>query len=152
MAPSDPPKTKNKSLLIGVSVLFVAVAAGGGVAIYSLRDWSAPAKARKLQNPVPATDDSIAAGKMVYTHRCASCHGEKGDGKGEKAGDLSVEPTNFTDAREMSLSTDGELFWKISEGHRPMPRFKDKLSENERWDLVNYIRTFSASPATRGNP
>jgi mono/diheme cytochrome c family protein len=152
MAPSDPPKAKNKSLLIGVSVLFVAIAAGGGVAIYSLSDWSAPAKARKLQNPVPATAESIAAGKMVYSQRCAGCHGEKGDGKGEKARDLSVDPKNFTDAHEMGLSTDGELFWKISEGHRPMPRFKDKLSENERWDLVNYIRTFSAKAPKQKNP
>ena len=152
MTPSKPPEAKGKSLLPGVIVLFVVAAVAGAVIVYSLSNWSAPAKARKLQNPVPETAESIASGKMVYTQRCASCHGEKGDGKGEKAGDLSLEPTNFTDAHETSLSTDGELFWKISEGHRPMPRFKDKLSENERWDLVNYIRTFSAKPTTGTNP
>ena len=56
----------------------------------------------------------------------------------------------------MTRMTDGELFWKISEGHRPMPAFKNKLSEEERWQLVDYIRTFSQpladSPAESAAP
>jgi mono/diheme cytochrome c family protein len=56
----------------------------------------------------------------------------------------------------MSKLTDGELFWKISEGHRPMPAFQGKLSEEERWQLVDYIRTFSQplvdSPAESSAP
>jgi len=43
--------------------------------------------------------------------------------------------------------TDGELFWKITAGRKPMPSFETKLSEDERWMLVDYIRTFSQAGA-----
>jgi mono/diheme cytochrome c family protein len=42
---------------------------------------------------------------------------------------------------------DGELFWQISRGRLPMPAFEDKLSEEARWQVVDYIRTFSEKPA-----
>ena len=48
----------------------------------------------------------------------------------------------------MSRVTDGELFWKITHGHRPMPAFKDKLSDEQRWRTVVYIRTFAQKSAT----
>ena len=54
-----------------------------------------------------------------------------------------VAPTDFTDARAMGRITDGELFWKISHGRRPMPAFHDKLTEQERWQLVDYIRVLA---------
>jgi len=144
--PSENSKVRRKPPLLAVGAVFVILAFAGALIVYWLSDWSAPAQARKLQNPVRATAESIAAAKAIYARRCAECHGQRGDGKGEKAGHLSVAPTNFTDTRELSESTDGELFWKISEGHRPMPRFKDKLSETERWELVNYVRSFAVKP------
>jgi mono/diheme cytochrome c family protein len=143
MNSNQPEAPQNKSLLIGVGILFAIVAIAGGMIVYSMSDWSAPAQAKNLRNPIPAGNDAIAAGKSTYKERCASCHGELGDGRGEKAEQLSIAPSNFTDAHKMSASTDGELFWKISKGKRPMPSFKDKLSEQERWQLVDYIRTFS---------
>ena len=78
---------------------------------------------------------------------CQSCHGLNGDGKGERAEKLSVAPADFTDAHRMSQKTDGELFWQISEGRRPMPAYKGKLGEEERWQVVDYIRTFSQKNA-----
>jgi len=48
--------------------------------------------------------------------------------------------------------TDGELFWKISEGRRPMPEFKKRLTEEQRWQLVNYVRTFAPKPAPAPKP
>jgi mono/diheme cytochrome c family protein len=143
MSPHKPAGTRSKPQLLGVLVLFVTVAAGGAVIVYSMSDWSAPEKARNLKNPVPAGNETIAAGLSIYKERCASCHGERGDGRGEKAGELSIAPSDFTDAHKMSAATDGELFWKISKGKRPMPPFKDKLAEQERWQVVDYIRTFS---------
>jgi len=43
----------------------------------------------------------------------------------------------------MEEMTDGEIFYKISEGRRPMPSFKKRLTEEQRWQLVNYVRTFA---------
>jgi mono/diheme cytochrome c family protein len=131
---------------LGVFVLFLIVTTGGAVVLYSVSNWSAPAKAKKLQNPVPATPEAIGAGMMIYTEHCEKCHGEKGDGKGPKAADLSIMPQDFTNVQEMSHITDGEFFWQISEGHRPMPAFKDKLTEEQRWQAVDYIRTFAKNP------
>jgi mono/diheme cytochrome c family protein len=143
------------NLLLKVAVLFVIVAAGGAIVLYYHRDWSAPAAAKNLQNPVPATDESIAMGRMNYSTHCQNCHGDKGDGKGPRADSLLIAPSDFTDAQAMSLVTDGELFWKISHGRRPMPAFQDKLTETERWQLVDFIRTFAqksnagVAPATK---
>ena len=147
MAPENPanrkPNSKLQPNLLGIFVAFLIVAVAGSVVVYSLSDWTAPEKARQLHNPFPATPQTIGMGMSTYADRCENCHGEDGDGKGKRAQKLSVAPTDFTDAHAMTRITDGELFWKISEGHRPMPAFKDKLSEEERWQLVDYIRTFS---------
>lgn len=141
-------RTGKNNLLLKVAVLFVIVAAGGAIFLYYTRDWSAPASAKSLQNPVPSTDESIAMGRMIYVSRCQNCHGDKGDGKGPHADSLSIAPSDFADAHAMGLVTDGELFWKISHGRRPMPTFQDKLSETERWQLVDFIRTFAQKPNT----
>ena len=99
-----------------------------------------------MKNPVPATAVALAAGKQSYVEHCQKCHGEKGNGQGEKAAELSVAPSDFTNAREMGELADGQLFQEITEGDLPMPAFADKLTEQERWQLVDYIRTFA--PAT----
>jgi mono/diheme cytochrome c family protein len=146
---SEPPKRK---LLLGVSVVFVILAGAGSIILYATRDWNAPAAAKNLQNPVPSTDDSITAGMMSYSTHCQSCHGERGDGKGERAEKLSIAPSDLTDAHAMSLVTDGELFWKISHGRRPMPAFQDKLTAGERWQVVDYIRTLARKPGSGAEP
>ena len=126
--------------------LFVALVAAAVIVFQAARNWSATAAARKLKNPVAPTSDALAAGKSLYTDHCQRCHGVKGDGRGEKAAELSVAPGDFTDARAMSRRTDGELFWQITRGRLPMPSFEDKLTEQERWELVDYIRTFARVP------
>lgn len=146
--PDASAKSGPKPQLLGIFLVFIIVAIAGGILIYALSDWSAPAKAKAMPNPVPATPQAIGAGMSVYMDRCQNCHGEDGNGKGERADKLSIQPSDFTDAHTMSAQTDGELFWKISEGHRPMPAFKKKLSEEERWQLVDYVRTFAQSANT----
>lgn len=146
---TQPPKRK---LLLGVSVAFVILAAAGSIVLYATRDWNAPAAAKNLQNPVPPTENSIQTGMKNYSTHCQSCHGAKGDGKGERAEKLSIAPSDFTDAHAMGKMTDGELFWKISRGRRPMPAFQEKLTEQERWELVDYIRTLARKPAGGAAP
>lgn len=140
-------KLLSRSQVLGIFVIFIIVAVAGGIVVYALSDWSAPQQARQIPNPVPATPQTIAAGMNIYMDRCQNCHGEYGNGKGSRADKLSVQPSDFTDAHAMVTQTDGELFWKISQGHKPMPSFKKKLSEEERWQLVDFIRTFSQGAA-----
>jgi mono/diheme cytochrome c family protein len=118
------------------------VAMAGGIVLYSFSGFHERARAKKLVNPVPATQQALAAAKDIYRNRCENCHGPDGDGKGSKAPELSVAPADFSDPRAMAALTDGEMFWQITKGARPMPSF-ESLSEEERWELVDYIRTFA---------
>jgi mono/diheme cytochrome c family protein len=138
------PKTKIRPL--GIVTLLAILVAVLLIAINAARNWNATAAARRLKNPVPPSDAVIAAGKKIYGQHCRNCHGEKGDGRGEKAPELSVAPGDFTDAPAMRRRTDGELFWQITRGRLPMPAFEDKLSDEERWQTVDYIRTFAEKP------
>jgi mono/diheme cytochrome c family protein len=103
--------------------------------------WMAPVEANKMKNPVQPTKASIDKGKEVYEKKCASCHGDKGDGKGPASTGLSPKPTNFREFHGKNM-TDGEHFWKITTGRGPMPSFKKDLTEEERWQVINYINTF----------
>ncbi len=133
-----------------ISRLLIAILMLGAVA-FSLvscgNHWNAPAEVKSERNPMPATDENMDAAKAIYLDRCVNCHGIKGNGQGPRAEKLSVAPQDFTDSHAMNEVTDGDLFWKIGVGRRPMPSFKNRLSENDRWLLVDYIRTFSAGPA-----
>jgi mono/diheme cytochrome c family protein len=133
----------------------VALLAALGLAlaalVFALENWTTRAQARKLPNPYPPTMEALAAGLDVYTEHCRSCHGLAGDGKGEKAPELSVAPGDFTNRAKMAERADGELYWQITHGRRPMPSFADKLNEQQRWEVVDYIRTFAdraKGPAT----
>lgn len=129
--------------------VFVLICGAIALAVISSRPrWNAPADVKAEKNPVPADAASLAEASDIYGKHCVSCHGEKGDGKGKRAPRLSVAPSDFTDAHAMSQLTDGEIFWKIGAGRRPMPSFGNRLSEAQRWELVRYVREFAAQPPT----
>ena len=143
----QPSQHQSRIRPLGILALLVILGAGLATAINTAKNWNATAAARRLKNPVPPTGDAIAAGRQVYGEHCRSCHGEKGDGRGPKAAELSVAPGDFTDVPAMRRRTDGELFWQITRGRLPMPAFADKLSDQERWQVVDYIRTFADKPS-----
>jgi mono/diheme cytochrome c family protein len=102
--------------------------------------WPAPASAISVKNPVKSDALSVKDGKALYIKNCQSCHGDGGKGDGTKAKNLDISCGDFT-AAGFSKITDGELFWKITEGRKPMPTFSKKLTDAERWSIVNYMRT-----------
>ena len=106
------------------------------------REWKAPERAASVPNPVAADDRSLAIGKSLYVKECASCHGEAGRGNGPDAADLSRPPSNLT-ATPVRRQADGEIFWKITEGNKPMPRYARMLKDEQRWNLVNYLRSLA---------
>lgn len=103
--------------------------------------WKAPASADAHKNPLTNDAATLAAGKVIYTKECQSCHGKSGKGDGPSAAQLDKNAGNFTTAATQNQS-DGALFWKISEGKKPMPSFKKKLTETQIWKSVAYMRTF----------
>ena len=124
-----------KSLSIAIAA--VPLLAWAGVAVVSAQGpWVAPADAKAMKNPVKGVGN---AKKAVETN-CVSCHGASGKGDGPAAAALPPpKPANWTAAAVQSQS-DGEIFWKMSNGRGAMPPWKH-LPEQERWEIVNYIRT-----------
>jgi cytochrome c553 len=110
--------------------------------------WPVPEEAKQLQNPLEPSAVILKSAQGVYADKCAQCHGDTGKGDGRDASRYDPTPADFTDARRMSGVTDGELFYKISEGKKPMPVFKTRLSEDQRWELVLLIRSFAASASS----
>jgi mono/diheme cytochrome c family protein len=131
------------------AIIFTALAAGlllAGWASAHDKDWQAPAEARKVKNPIAPNADNLAAARAIYMDKCASCHGDKGAGDGPEAEMYDPGPAKFNDAQMMSEMTDGEIFWKMTEGRKPMPSFKTQLTDEQRWQLVNFLRTFAPKP------
>jgi mono/diheme cytochrome c family protein len=128
-------------LIVVAGVALVAV--GAGSAVWAQGEWKAPADAKATKNPRAdkKTDkQALANAKKLVETNCQSCHGSGGKGDGPAAAALPPpKPADWTSAKVASES-DGELFWKISNGRGAMPPWKH-LPENDRWDIVNYIRT-----------
>lgn len=103
--------------------------------------WPVPAAAKAKKNPVASDAESIKAGKTLWNTHCKSCHGAKGLGDGTKAAQLKTEPGDFSKPG-FHAQTDGEMFYRLSEGRDDMPSFKKKIADEEdRWNLVNFMRT-----------
>jgi mono/diheme cytochrome c family protein len=117
----------------------------------SVQKWIAPARAAEKKNPVAANETSIALGKKIYERQCLACHGARGKGDGPTAVHLDKRPGNLANPKLWEQS-DGALFWKVNEGHRPMPTFKNVMSDEERWPVINYVRTLAPKPVTSDQP
>src|SRR5680860_599103 len=116
----------------------------GLVAANAQSKWVAPNTAKTIENPLKGSPDEINEGKKIFTQMCAICHGAKGKGDGIAAAALNPKPANYT-SKTVQDQTDGELFWKITNGNAPtaaMAAYKDVLTETQRWQMVSYIRTF----------
>jgi mono/diheme cytochrome c family protein len=116
---------------------------------FSKNTWELPADADKTKNPVEATAESVAKGKELYLERtkgnCIFCHGETGSGNEANLARLRRKPADLTNKERMTSMTDGEVFWKISKGIRGiMPAGENRMkTEEERWHVVNYVRTLA---------
>jgi mono/diheme cytochrome c family protein len=128
-------------------VLISSVVAVMGLSMLSLnlnaqaKPWTVPANYKSMKNAVAKSDASNKAGMALYTRNCASCHGKAGLGDGVKARALKTHPGDFAGAAFQN-QTDGELFYKTKMGRDEMPKYEGKLSDDDIWNLVNYMRTF----------
>ena len=109
-------------------------------------------EARTWANPLPATEDTVEKGKKLFHGKafCVTCHGKDGKGFG---GDIEPGtlkgplPRNFTDKEWHAVRTDGELFWILkngSKGTAMAPFVPLILTEEEAWQVLRYVRSFTA--------
>lgn len=98
--------------------------------------------AARRQNPVKATPESIARGKALFHIYCTPCHGQGGKGDGLVAPKF-IPPPDLTNAALQGQRTDGYVQHVIGTGGAVMPAYGESLSAEERWDVVNYLRTLA---------
>jgi len=134
-------RTSQISLTLTVVLLTYAYLSGDATGADSISGkWLSPAPSAAKKNPIASTHESIGAGQKIYSKTCAMCHGKSGDADGPAVIELNIHPAKLSDP-QLATESDGALFWKITTGKKPMPAYGKRLSESDRWHLVNYIRT-----------
>ena len=136
--------------LFFVALLVLICAIVGYWLIQENKPWVVPEEYKSLKNPLPASPSNLNAARDIYVEECAQCHGERGQGDGPQARSHYPLPADLTDPKLRGNVTDGEIFYQITQGRRPMPSFKNRLTQNQRWQLVLLVRSFS-QPASPGS-
>jgi mono/diheme cytochrome c family protein len=126
--------------LLGMIVIAIVLA------VMRRGEWIIPEEAKQLQNPLQSSAQAIEAARPLYTENCQRCHGVTGKGNGPESARQYPAPSDLTDTQRMNALTDGAVFYQISEGRRPMPSFKRRMTEDQRWQLVQLIRSFAKAP------
>jgi mono/diheme cytochrome c family protein len=139
---------KTRKILFAVLLALICVAL-----IYTAfqrdKPWVVPEEVKRMKNPVAPSESTLKAARGIYMDECAQCHGERGKGDGPEAAMHSPAPSDLTYSRHMNAVTDGEIFYQISEGRKPMPSFKKRLTEDQRWGLVLFVRSLTAPTASQ---
>ena len=149
--PTPPKKSKTfiKILLVLVIILiFLSI----GLAAFHKTPWSVPLEAKLRQNPLQATEANLNSAKPIFNEYCANCHGDSGKGDGPDAMMYDPSPSDLTDAKHMNSLSDGEIFYQITQGRKPMPSFRNKLTEDQRWQLVILVRSLAGEVASQPAP
>ena len=94
-----------------------------------------------MKNPITDKAASASRGEKLFVNNCVKCHGFTGNGYGTVAHGFTTWPRQLWAWNNTGPETDGYLFWFITNGRSDMPPWGLILSENERWDLINYIKT-----------
>lgn len=135
-----------RALLVGGGV--VGLALGLWIALPPLTVDAYPTTYRRPSVSYQAV--SVASGETLYRAHCATCHGPGGRGDGPGGAGLPKPPADLT-AAHTAQHTVGDMFWWLTHGIPAggMPPFGSVLSEEERWDLINFIRTLGAGERAR---
>jgi mono/diheme cytochrome c family protein len=107
--------------------------------------YGIPEQYASLRNPLPDSERTWLRGGIVYSQRCASCHGSMGQGDGPGGRLLAPPPANLAWFATLPMSRwDGFMYWTIVEGGQPfataMPAYKKTLRDGDIWAVTAYIR------------
>ena len=130
---------------------FAVVAALAATSGLAQERWVAPKEDAAKPNPVPAAPELVQKGRALFQRHCAACHGAKGKGDGPGVGLLAGKtkrrPADLSDPAVQSALSDGEIFWKMTNGLKEgdvvvMPAYATEIpKEPDRWALIHFLRT-----------
>ena len=103
------------------------------------QEWMVPADQKNLVNPQEYNLANVKKGKELYLKNCKSCHGDPGK---NNVLPLKPPPVDITSDR-MQKNTEGEIFYKITNGRGAMPQFRATISDDDRWRIINFIMNFN---------
>jgi putative copper export protein/mono/diheme cytochrome c family protein len=136
----------NASLAAGIGIMV----AGSALAFPAISVQAYPDT--YLTTDIPFAATSVAAGLKHYEEDCTPCHGVSGHGDGPLASSMPVnqKPADLS-APHTALHTAGDLYWWITHGisGTPMPGFHDALTDDERWDIINFLGAFAVGYQAR---
>jgi hypothetical protein len=105
------------------------------------QEWLVPADKQGRLSPFLFTDSTRSAGMQLFNLNCMSCHGTPGKGNFQHL----IPPPGDPATEKIQHNSDGEIFYKVTEGKSPMPSFKNTLSTKDIWNIISYIRSFNHS-------
>jgi mono/diheme cytochrome c family protein len=144
MPTTKPNRTLRLALLV-ISLGLIGMAIW--LAAFHKGPWIIPVAEKARKNPLTASDAGLKAARSIYDQKCSDCHGDTGKGEGSDAMMYDPPPANLTDAAHINKLADGEIYYQITEGRKPMPSFKTKLTDEQRWQLVLLVRAFANGAA-----
>ncbi len=103
--------------------------------------WDVPAIDATKNSHISFDAETRKKGEKIYINSCQSCHGQSGKNNPAKIVPIPKDPAS----KEYQANTDGELYYKITIGRGAMPQFKTALSEEDRWFVISYVRSFNTN-------
>jgi len=128
-----------------IGLIFMSI----GFAALHKQNWDAPPDIKQMKNPVAPTAANRKEAQSIFDEKCSNCHGDTGKGDGSDAMMYDPPPADLTDAKRMSRFTDGELYYRITVGKKPMPSFEKRLTEQQRWEMVLLVRSLANSAGVK---
>ena len=121
--------------LMLIAILFIAANA------MAQEPWVAPEEANAMKPPFSLDDEKmIAKGEKLFGKICWTCHGEMGAGDGVASEQLDPKPADLS-SHALQAQSDGSFYWKITNGRGAMTSYEAMFSDNQRWQLVAFIRS-----------
>lgn len=121
-----------KKHIAAVLVVFATVRLAG-------QEWVVPADRRGKMSTFGFNEETRSAGEQLYSVNCKSCHGTPG-----RANFISLVPPPGDPATEkIQKNSDGEIYYKVSEGRNQMPSFKNIMTSKDIWNVISFIRSFN---------
>jgi mono/diheme cytochrome c family protein len=98
-----------------------------------------PAEAKNRTAPFLFTSETVKSGELIYNTYCKSCHGDPGKANYAKLDPIPKDPSSV----DYQKNTDGDMFYILSHGRGLMPNFVNSLTEEQRWDVIAFVRSLN---------